>query len=107
MAQSMPVLTEEPPVLVDWVPWNHTFGANHNFGMVVYHGGTLYIDDGKPTPALIHETLRNLREIAPTVYFNLPSGCEAIAVALQDDAALRRSLLSRVRMFFYAGAALS
>ena len=69
MAQSMPVLTEAPPVLVDWLPWNHTFGGNHNFGMVVYHGGTMYIDDGKPTPALIAETLRNLREIAPTVYF--------------------------------------
>lgn len=107
MAQSMPVLTEEPPILVDWLPWNHTFGGNHNFGMVVYHGGTLYIDDGKPTPALIHETLRNLREIAPTVYFNVPSGFEAIALAMQDDAALRRSLLSRVRMFFYAGAALA
>ena len=57
MAQSMPVLTEAPPVLVDWLPWNHTFGGNHNFGMVIYHGGTMYIDDGKPTPALIAETI--------------------------------------------------
>ena len=107
MAQSMPVLTEAPPVLVDWLPWNHTFGGNHNFGMVVYHGGTLYIDDGKPTPALIGETLRNLREIAPTVYFNVPTGFEAIATAMKTDDALRRNLLSRVRMFFYAGAALA
>ena len=74
MAQSMPVLAETPPVLVDWLPWNHTFGGNHNFGMVIYHGGTLYIDEGKPTPALMGETLRNLREIAPTVYFNVPTG---------------------------------
>jgi feruloyl-CoA synthase len=107
MAQSMPVLAEEPLVLVDWLPWNHTFGGNHNFGMVVFHGGTLYIDDGKPTPALIHETFRNLREIAPTVYFNVPTGFEAIAQAMESDPQLRKTLLSRVQMFFYAGAALA
>ena len=107
MTQSMPVLIEEPLVLVDWLPWNHTFGGNHNFGMVVYHGGTLYIDDGKPTPALIHETLRNLREVAPTVYFNVPTGFEAIANAMKTDDVLRKNFLSRVKMFFYAGAALA
>lgn len=107
MRQSMPVLAEEPPVLVDWLPWNHTFGGNHNVGLTIYNGGTLYIDDGKPTPALMHETLRNLREIAPTVYFNVPTGFEAIAHAMKADAELRRKLLSRVRMFFYAGAALA
>ena len=107
MAQSMPVLAETPPVLVDWLPWNHTFGGNHNFGMVMYHGGTLYIDEGKPTPALMGETLRNLREIAPTVYFNVPTGFEAIAIAMKTDDALRKNLLSRVQMFFYAGAALA
>jgi feruloyl-CoA synthase len=107
MAQSMPVLAETPPVLVDWLPWNHTFGGNHNFGMVLYHGGTLYIDEGKPTPALMGETLRNLREIAPTVYFNVPTGFEAIAIAMKTDNALRKNLLSRVQMFFYAGAALA
>jgi feruloyl-CoA synthase len=109
MAQSMPVLADssEPPVLVDWLPWNHTFGGNHNFGMVLFHGGTLYIDDGKPTPALMAETLRNLREIAPTVYFNVPTGFEAIATAMKTDDELRRMLLSRVKMFFYAGAALA
>ena len=106
MAQSMPVLTEQPLVLVDWLPWNHTFGGNHNFGMVLYHGGTLYIDDGKPTPALQEETFRNLREIAPTVYFNVPTGFDAIARAMRTDSALRDRLLSRVRMFFYAGASL-
>lgn len=107
MAQSMPVLAESPLVLVDWLPWNHTFGGNHNFGMVVFHGGTMYIDDGKPTPALMHETLRNLREIAPTVYFNVPTGFEAIAHAMKTDDLLRKTLLSRVQMFFYAGAALA
>ena len=107
MLMSMPVLAESPPVLVDWLPWNHTFGGNHNFGMVLFHGGTLYIDDGKPTPALMPETLRNLREVSPTVYFNVPTGFEAIARAMQTDDLLRRSLLSRVRMFFYSGAALA
>ncbi len=107
MRQSMPVLAQEPPVLVDWLPWNHTFGGNHNFGLTIYNGGTLYIDDGKPVPALMPETLRNLREIAPTIYFNVPTGFEAIANAMKTDDALRRNLLSRVRMFFYAGAALA
>ena len=107
MLQSMPVLASEPLVLVDWLPWNHTFGGNHNFGMVVYNGGTLYIDDGKPTPALMAETLRNLREIAPSVYFNVPTGFEAIANAMKTDDVLRKTLLSRVKMFFYAGASLA
>jgi feruloyl-CoA synthase len=104
---SLPVLAEAPPVFVDWLPWNHTFGGNHNVGLTLQHGGTLYIDDGKPTAALIGETLRNLREIAPTLYFNVPTGFEMIAQAMQTDAALRRNLLSRVRMFFYSGAGLA
>ncbi|MDD0838606.1 feruloyl-CoA synthase [Curvibacter sp. HBC61] len=109
MRQSMPVLADPdlPPVLIDWLPWNHTFGGNHNVGLTIYNGGTLYIDDGKPTPALMQETLRNLREIAPTVYFNVPTGFEAIANAMKTDDVLRKNLLSRVRMFFYAGAALA
>ncbi|MEI7785475.1 MAG: AMP-binding protein, partial [Betaproteobacteria bacterium] len=107
MSQSMPVLAERELVLVDWLPWNHTFGGNHNFGMALFHGGTLYIDDGKPTPALMHETLRNLREISPTVYFNVPTGFEAIANAMKTDAQLRKTLLAKVQMFFYAGAALA
>ncbi|KQT08141.1 feruloyl-CoA synthase [Ramlibacter sp. Leaf400] len=107
MRQSMPVLAEEPPVLVDWLPWNHTFGGNHNVGLVLYNGGSLYIDDGKPTPALMGETLRNLREVAPTLYFNVPTGFEALAHAMKADPVLRRNLLSRVRMFFFSGAALA
>ena len=107
MLQSMPVLGESPPVLVDWLPWNHTFGGNHNVGLTLFHGGSLYIDDGKPVPALMGETLRNLREIAPTIYFNVPTGLEAIANAMHTDDVLRRNLLSKVRMFFYSGAALA
>ncbi|RZL90972.1 MAG: feruloyl-CoA synthase [Variovorax sp.] len=107
LRHSIPALGDEPPVLVDWLPWNHTFGGNHNVGIVLDNGGTLYIDDGKPTPSGMAETLRNLREIAPTVYFNVPTGFEAIAIAMETDAVLRRNLLSRVKMFFYAGAALS
>jgi feruloyl-CoA synthase len=107
MWQSMPVLGETPPVLVDWLPWNHTFGGNHNIGLTLFHGGSLFIDDGKPVPALMGETLRNLREIAPTVYFNVPTGLEAIANAMHTDDVLRRNLLSRIRMFFYSGAALA
>lgn len=107
IAQSLAFLTDEPPVLVDWLPWNHTFGGNHNIGIVVYNGGTLYIDEGKPTPLGIPETLRNLREISPTIYFNVPKGFEEIAAAMETDAALRESLLRRVKAFFYSGAGLS
>jgi feruloyl-CoA synthase len=107
MRQSMPVLAEHQPVLVDWLPWNHTFGGNHNFGMIVYNGGTLYIDHGKPIPALIAETLRNLREISPTLYFNVPAGFEVIANEMKSDLQLRKSMFARARMFFYSGAALN
>ena len=107
LVQCMPFMAEEPPVLVDWLPWNHTFGGNHNFGLALYNGGTLYIDDGKPIAQLIGETLRNLREIAPTMYFNVPRGFEELAAALRADAELRRSFFSRVKMLFYAAAGLS
>ena len=103
----LPFLAEEPPVLVDWLPWNHTFGGSHNFGLTLYNGGTLYIDDGKPTPQLIGETLRNLREISPTVYFNVPHGFEELARALDADAVLAESFFSRLKMMFYAAAGLS
>ena len=105
--QCFQFMRDEPPVLVDWLPWNHTFGGNHNIGIVLYNGGTLYIDDGKPTPAGITQTLLNLREIAPTIYFNVPKGFEEIARAMGDDEQLRRSLFSRVNAFMYAGAGLS
>jgi feruloyl-CoA synthase len=111
ITQSIPVMATEPLVLVDWMPWNHTFGGNHNFSLILHHGGTMYIDDGKPVPALIGITLKNLREISPTMYLNVPTGFEQIALAMKvDDEAgrqLRKSLFSRCSMFFYAGAALA
>jgi feruloyl-CoA synthase len=107
LRQCMAFLAQEPPVLVDWLPWNHTFGGNHNVGIALYNGGTLYIDDGKPTPRGIAETLRNLREISPTVYFNVPKGFEEIASAMDADAQLRKTLFAKVKAFMFAGAGLS
>jgi acyl-CoA synthetase (AMP-forming)/AMP-acid ligase II len=75
----------EPPVLVDWLPWNHTFGGNHNFGLVLYNGGTLWIDEGKPVGKAIETTVQNLREIAPTIYFNVPKGFELLLPYLRAD----------------------
>ncbi len=107
MRTSMPALKEGWHVMVDWLPWNHTFSGNHNFGLIMYNGGTIYIDEGKPVPALIGETFRNLREISPTIYLNVPTGFEYIANEMKTDDVLRRSLLKNVQMFFYAGAALA
>jgi len=99
-------VAEQPPVVVDWLPWNHTFGGNYGFNLVLSSGGTLYIDDGKPTPAAFAATLRNLREIAPTLYFNVPRGFELLLPELESDATLRRQFFSRCSVVFYAGAAL-
>jgi feruloyl-CoA synthase len=108
MARAMfPFVAEEPPVLVDWLPWNHTFAGNSDVGLVLYNGGTYYIDDGKPTPSHFHETIRNLKEIAPTIYLNVPKGFEALAGALRDDADLCQNFFSRLRLMYYAGAGLS
>jgi len=104
--QCLRFLADEPPVLVDWLPWNHVFGSSHNIGIVLYNGGTLYIDDGKPTPAGMAETLRNLREISPTIYFNVPKGLEDIAAAMDTDTQLRDTLFARCKVMMYAGAAL-
>ena len=100
-------VAEEPPVLVDWLPWNHVFGGSHNLGIALYNGGTLYIDDGKPTAAGMRETLRNLREISPSIYFNVPKGLEDIARAMQTDTQLRDSLFKRCQAIMFAGASLS
>ena len=107
LLDTFPEFADEAPVLVDWLPWNHTFGGSHNVGIALYNGGTLYIDDGKPVAGKFGETLRNLREIAPTVYFNVPKGWEELAAALETDAALRETFFSRVKMYFFAGAGLS
>ena len=97
----------EPPVIVDWLPWSHTFGGNHNFNMVLTYGGTLYIDEGNPTPAGLAKTVANLREIAPTIYFNVPRGYEALIPHLRAENDLRKNFFSRLKVLFYAGAALS
>ncbi|MDP3896344.1 MAG: AMP-binding protein, partial [Mesorhizobium sp.] len=103
----MAFLQDEPPVLVDWLPWNHTAGGNHNFGIALYNGGTLYIDDGSPTPTGIAKTVRNLTDIAPTLYFNVPKGYEMLCEHLETNAALRERFFSRVKVLQYAGASLS
>jgi feruloyl-CoA synthase len=107
LLQTFPFFAKEAPVLLDWLPWNHTFGGSHNVGIVLYNGGTLYIDDARPTPRDFGTTLRNLREIAPTVYYNIHAGCEMLTEALELDAELARNFFSRVKLFFCAGAGLS
>ena len=101
-----PALTREPPVMVDWLPWHHTFGGNHNFNLVLANGGTLHIDEGRPTPGGIRETVRALREVAPTLYLTVPKGFEALVPHLRDDAALRENFFSRLQVTFFAAAGL-
>nr|WP_105509970.1 feruloyl-CoA synthase [Paraburkholderia sp. BL21I4N1] len=107
LLETFPEFASEPPVLVDWLPWNHTFGGSHNVGIALYNGGTLYIDDGKPVNGKFEETLRNLRDVAPTIYFNVPKGWEELAIALEQDSRLRETFFSRVKVYFFAGAGLS
>lgn len=105
-AQLWPFLAETPPVLLDWLPWNHTFGSNHNFNLILMHGGTLHIDAGKPMPGMFDASIRNLREVRPTLYLNVPRGFEMLVPALRNDAALRKAFFSRLQVIFYAAAAL-
>ena len=107
LRQIFPGFAKQPPVIMDWLPWNHTFGGSHNVGIVLYNGGTLYISDGKPTESGFIETRRNLKEISPTVYFDVPKGWEMLADALEADAELRESFYANMQMFFFAGAGLS
>ena len=100
-------LQHEKPVILDWLPWNHTFGGNHNVGIALYNGGTFYIDEGKPVPKLIHHTLSNLKEISPTIYFNVPKGYELLVKELRADREIAKSLFKRLNMFFFAGAGLA
>ena len=106
LAQAWPFVEDRPPVVVDWLPWNHTFGGNHNFNLVLRNGGTLYIDGGKPVPGLVETTVRNLAEIAPTMYFNVPRGYDLLLPFLEKDAALRRNFFRDLDVLFYAAAAL-
>ena len=107
LLQCMAFLGDEPPILLDWLPWSHTFGGNHNIGIALYNGGSLYIDDGKPTPAGLALTVRNLKEISPTVYFNVPKGLEEIAKAMDHDAELRECFFRRLNAIMFAAAGLS
>ncbi len=107
ITQVFPFMKEESPVFIDWLPWNHTFGGNHNFGLTLYNGGTLFIDDGKPTAKGIEHTVQNLREISPTAYFNVPKGFEMLIPYLESDTALRENFFRNLNILFYAGASLA
>ncbi len=106
IAQCWPFLDEAPPVLLDWLPWNHTFGGNHNFNLILTLGGTLHIDGGKPAAGLIEQTVANIRDVSPTLYFNVPAGYAMLLPYLEGDAALARRFFARLKLLFYAGAAL-
>lgn len=105
--QTLPLVGEAPPVLVDWLPWHHTFGGNHNIGIVIYNGGTLYIDEGRPMPGGFAESVRNLKDVSPTIYLNVPRGYEELVAALSRDRELARTFFEQVKVLFYAAAGLS
>ncbi|WP_338833886.1 feruloyl-CoA synthase [Bradyrhizobium septentrionale] len=107
LRETLAFLKDEPPVIVDWLPWNHTFSGNHNVGLTLFNGGSMFLDEGKPMPGGIEETVRNLREISPTVYFNVPKGYESLLPYLRADAALRAKFFARLHAMFFSGAALS
>src|SRR5690625_264538 len=104
--QLWPFLIDQPPVLVDWLPWNHTFGGNHNFNMVLANGGTLYLDGGKPVPKLFDTSIDNLRSVAPTLYMQVPRAFDMLLPVLKKDAAFRKHFFSELRLIFYAAASL-
>ena len=106
LAQAWPFVEDQAPVVVDWLPWNHTFGGNHNFNLVLRNGGTMYVDGGKPVPGLVETTARNLKEVAPTLYFNVPRGYDLLLPFLEKDAELRRNFFRDLGVLFYAAAAL-
>jgi feruloyl-CoA synthase len=107
ITQVFPFMKSEPPVFVDWLPWNHTFGGNHNFGLTLYNGGTLYLDEGKPTSKGIELTVNNLKKISPTAYFNVPKGFEILIPYLEKDKDFRESFFKKLNIIFYAGASLA
>ncbi|GLH80439.1 feruloyl-CoA synthase [Bradyrhizobium sp. SSBR45G] len=105
--ETLAFLKDEPPVIIDWLPWNHTFGGNHNIGLTLFNGGSMYLDSGKPVPGGIEETVRNLREISPTVYFNVPKGYESLLPYFREDPGLRKTFFRRLHAMFFSGAALA
>ena len=102
----LPFLADHPPILLDWLPWNHVFGGSHNFNLVLSNGGSLYIDNGKPVPALAQHTMDNLRMVSPTIAFNVPVGFAMLRDAMREDTALRQQYFQNLDMLFYAGASL-
>ena len=105
--QTYPFMQESGFHILDWLPWHHTFGGNNNLGMTLYCGGSLHIDNGAPTPDGILKTVKNLKEVAPTIFYNVPKGFEELLPYLKSDQELRENLFSRLQKFFYAGASLS
>jgi feruloyl-CoA synthase len=106
LSQAWPFVEDRPPVTVDWLPWNHTFGGNHNFNLVLRNGGTLYIDAGKPVPGLVETTVENLKKVSGTMYFNVPRGYDLLLPYLEEDAELRSTFFRDLDVLFYAAAAL-
>lgn len=104
--QALAFLTDEPPVLLDWMPWNHVAGGSHNVGIAIYNGGSFYIDDGQPTPARFARTLENLAMVQPTFFTNVPKAYEFLVAALDDHPEARRNLFARLKLLQYAGAGL-
>lgn len=107
IATLWPFLARDPPRLLDWLPWHHTFGGNDNFNKMLWHGGTLYIDDGRPTPEAIGRTVANLKAVAPTIHINVPRGLELLLDAMQRDPLARVAFLRNLRLIFFAGAGMS
>ena len=106
MAQVCPFIRDRPPVIVDWLPWNHTFGGNFDFNLILYHGGTFVIDEGRPAPGRFDKTLANLRAFSSTIYLNVPRGYDLLIPALEADDELRDAVFSDLDILFFAGAAL-
>ena len=107
MAQCWSFVSEKPPVVVDWLPWNHTFGGNYVLNMTLRNGGTIYVDGGKPAPGIIEQTVANLKDISPTIYNNVPRGFDMLLPYLESDAELRESFFKNLDVIFYAAAALT
>jgi feruloyl-CoA synthase len=105
--QALAFLADEPPVLLDWMPWNHVAGGSHNIGIALYNGGSFHIDDGQPTPARFGRTLENLKSVQPTLFFNVPKAFEFLVAAFEDHPEVRRNLFARLKLLQYAGAGLS
>lgn len=106
VAQVWPFLAQRPPVLCDWLPWHHTFGGNHCLGIALHNGGTFHIDDGRPTPELIGRTVENLRQVRPSLLFNVPAGYDALLGAPEADRLLAEEVLGGLDLMFNAGAAM-